>query len=286
MTLLSVIENVCDESGYDTAPAAVITSASKTTKQMLTLTMRIARRIRDRWPWRELTAEHEITLVDSQADYALPGSFSYELANTFWNRSTAWRVLGPINAAEWRLNQEGSVTPSITENYRIRGLSSTQLMLTPTPTSSEAGEILIFEHLTKNCWRPADWANGAAYSAGSYCFYDGTIYKTNSAGTSSGTNPSDDVGVLWSAYTGVYDEPQADSDVFVLGEHLLEMGVIAYFSKAKVFADYPAAQAEFWGEVDAAFRKQAPAAEIPLGREAFNWPNMVDTGLTIEGSGG
>jgi hypothetical protein len=283
MTILSVIQNVLNETMYATAPTIAMTSTDQTIVQLRTIAKRIGLRMRDRFPWRELSREHSFATVASQAAYALPGDFSHELAESFWNNSTAWRVVGPVTAEEWQLSKNGNVTPSITEQYRIKGITDSQLFLDPTPS---AVETCVFEHLSRNCWRPRTWETGQSYNAGEHCFYDGVLYLAGSSGTTSGSLPTDNGGVTWTVYSGEYSEPIRDTDVFVISEHLLEMGLIAYFTKAKVYEDYAEKQAEFWEEVDAAYRKQAPAMAISLGRDEVIWPNMVDTGLTIEGSGG
>jgi hypothetical protein len=234
MTLASVIQNVANEAGY-TVDSVVVGSSETTTKQLYAMTNRVSREMSDAFPWPKFFAAGSITLVAGQASYALPAAFSFQQYDSFWNQSTRWRVLGPMSEQEYAEIQGFGLNPTIYQRYQIRGISSNQLLISPTPT--ESGDIIIFEYIAARSVRPKEWATGVVYAANTYTFYDGNYYFTVSGGTTGGTAPThtsgsvSDGGVTWAYYNGAYEDFLADTDVTVLNEKTLEQGVLERFAE-------------------------------------------------------
>ena len=234
MSLATVIQNVANEAGY-TVESNILTSTETTTKQLLAITNRINRNIFEAYPWPKCYATSSITLVAGQATYALPAAFSHYQYETFWNQSTRWRVLGPISEQDWAQIQGYGLLPTIYQRFQIRGLTNTELLITPTPQTS--GQVIIFEYIADRSVVPKTWITTTAFAAGSFCFYNGNYYQTNAGGTTGGTPPThtsgsaSDGGVTWDYYNGPYSEFRADTDTSIFQEKLLEQGVLERFAE-------------------------------------------------------
>lgn len=115
--------------------------------------------------------------------------------------------------------------------------------------STSVSESLVFAYQSKEWFLPRRWNDGIAVAAGSYCFWNGNVYKTTAGGTTGTTAPTHttgsvtDGGVIWAywpeeqsqrnSFDNVYTTFTADTDEFLLDEDLVSLGVQAYFLKAK-----------------------------------------------------
>ncbi len=234
MTLATVISNVADEAGY-TVESSIIGSTETTTKQLLAIAQRINNDMFEAYPWPKCYASGSITLVAGQASYALPAAFSYYHYETFWNSSTRWRVLGPMTEQEYAYIRGFGLNPTIYQRFQIRGISNSELLISPTPGSS--GDIIIFEYIADRSVRPVTWTTGTLFAAGAYCFYNGNYYTTVAGGTTGATAPThtsgsaSDGGVTWAYYSGAYNRFLADTDVSIFNEKVLEQGILERFAQ-------------------------------------------------------
>jgi hypothetical protein len=234
MTLSTVVQNVANEAGY-TVESNIITSSETTTKQLRAMTQRINREIAEKYLWPQLFASGSFTTVAGQAAYQLPAAFSYNHYNTFWNSSTRWRLLGPMTEQEYAEIIGYGLNTTVYQRFQIRGMSNSQLLMSPTPDTS--GQIIIFEYVAERFARPATWETATLYAANAYTFYNGNYYQTTGGGTSGGTPPThtsgsaSDGGVTWTYYSGGYAEFRADSDVSLFNEKMLELGVLERFAE-------------------------------------------------------
>jgi len=234
MTLSTVVQNVANEAGY-TVDTAVINSSETTTKQLRTMVQRVNREMAEKYLWPQLFASGSFTTVAGQAAYQLPAAFSYNHYNTFWNSSTRWRLLGPMTEQEYAEILGYGLNTTVYQRFQIRGMSNSQLLMSPTPDTS--GQIIIFEYVAERFVRPATWVTATLYAANAYTFYNGNYYQTTGGGTSGGTPPThtsgsaSDGGVTWTYYSGSYPEFLADSDVSLFNEKTLEQGVLERFAE-------------------------------------------------------
>jgi hypothetical protein len=234
MSIATVIQNVANEAGY-TVESNILTSSETTTKQLLAIAQRINRDIFEAYPWPKCYATSSITLVAGQATYALPAAFSYYQYETFWNQSTRWRVLGPISEQDYAQIQGFGLMPTIYQRFQIRGMSNTELLISPTPQTS--GQVLIFEYISDRCVVPKTWTASTSFAANAYCIYNGNYYQTTAGGTTGATAPThtsgsvSDGGVTWTYYNGAYSEFLADTDTSIFQEKLLEQGVLERFAE-------------------------------------------------------
>ena len=236
MSLATVIQNVANEAGY-TVESNILTSTEITTKQLLAITNRMNREIFEAYPWPKCYASGAITLVNGQATYQLPAAFSYYHYETFWNSSTRWRVLGPMTAQEYAGIRGYGLNTTVYQRFQIRGLSNSQLLISPTPGASVSGDIIIFEYIADRSVRPKQWTTTTTFAAGAYCFNNGNYYSTTAGGTTGATAPThtsgsaSDGGVTWDYYDGIYDKFLADTDVSLFNEKLLEQAVLERFAE-------------------------------------------------------
>jgi hypothetical protein len=236
MSLVTAVQNVANEAGY-TVESGVIASTEVTTKQLRVMAQRINREIADAFPWPKMYASGSITLVAGQESYPLPAAFSWYHYETFWNSSTRWRILGPMSPQEYAEIRGYGLNTTVYQRFQVRGLSNNELLISPTPTASQNGNIIIFEYIADRCVRPATWVTGTIYAAGAYTFYNGNYYQTTTGGTSGATAPThtsgsvSDGGVTWNYYSGAYSDFLADTDETVFNQKTLEQGMLERFAE-------------------------------------------------------
>lgn len=235
-TLIQNVQNVANEAGY-TVASTIVGSADTTTKQLLAIANRVNGEMANQYAWPQLFASGSITLVDSQAQYALPAAFSSYHYETFWNQSTRWRVVGPMSPQEYAEIRGFGLVPTTYQQFQLRGISSDQLLISPTPTAGTAGQVIIFEYVADRSVRPKTWTTSTVFAAGSYCFYNGNYYSTILGGTTGATAPThtsgsvNDGGVVWDYYSGAYNSFLADTDITVLSGRTLELGMLERFAE-------------------------------------------------------
>lgn len=126
---------------------------------------------------------------------------------------------------------------TVYQRFQIRGLSNSELLISPTPGASYSGDIIIFEYIADRSVRPKTWTTATAFAANSYCFYNGNYYQTTAGGTTGATPPThtsgsqSDGGVTWDYYSGPYNQFLADTDSSIFQEKLLEQGILERFAE-------------------------------------------------------
>lgn len=279
-TFLGAIQDAVTESAVTDRPTVALANTNAIIVQMVALLNKAGKHLAGLYPYTELNREYTFDLVASQAAYPLPSDFDHELYETHWNRSEYWLIRGPMSAQEWQYLKSGLGTTSPYQRYRIKGIGINQLYIDPTPASGDAGKTCALEYQSKNWLRPRTWANATVYAAGAYCFYDGVYYQTTSGGTSSGTKPTDDVGVSdWAVYSGLYETAVRDDDVIILDYDTAVQGLKAYYKKAHTFEGWEDDMGAFELAAREAYAKTAPGRVVRLSRGGGGrWPNIAQTG--------
>ena len=236
MSLATIVSNVAAECGYTVDPT-IIGSTETTTKQLLAMTQRVNREIFESYPWPKCYASGSITLVGGQASYSLPAAFSWYQYETFWNSSTRWRILGPMSEQEYGEIRGFGLNTTVYQRFQIRGISNTELLISPTPSATNNGNIIVFEYIADRSVKPKTWVTSTLFTANAYCFYNGNYYQTTAGGITGATPPThtsgsvSDGGVTWTYYNGAYDSFLADTDVSIFNEKLVEQGVMEKFAQ-------------------------------------------------------
>lgn len=236
MSIATVIQNVANEAGY-TVESNIFTSTETTTKQLLTIAQRINRDIFEAYAWPKCFASGSITLVAGQGTYPLPAAFSRYQYETFWNQSTRWRILGPMSEQEYAEIRGFGLEPTIYQRFQIRGITQSELLINPTPSAQNDGDVIIFEYIADRSVVPVTWTTNTTFAANAFCFYNGNYYQTSAGGTTGATAPThtsgsaSDGGVTWSYYNGPYMTFRAATDSSIFQEALLEQGVLERFAE-------------------------------------------------------
>lgn len=147
MSLLTIIQNACDEIGIS-KPTAVVGNTNAKIVQLLALANREGKALAARpyEGWQQLIEEATFTTVATASQGALstlaPGQ-KYIINNTIWNRTTQRPVYGPLSPRDWQAIQ-ASPAQGPFDQYRIQG---DELLFEPVPT---AGDSCAFEFMSKN----------------------------------------------------------------------------------------------------------------------------------------
>ncbi len=286
MSLLGMLQAVCGEVGLP-EPSSVIASNGTMERQLLRIANRVLNDL-SMYPWKQLERRGTITLVAGQVRYALAADLDSHVFRTKWNTNTGLPLSGPYSAQLWEEIQNGWVGPTIpSQAFRVSGYSARTLELTPEPTSSEAGQAVTYLYNSKNRVRPATWEQNTAYAPGDYAFYDGNYYFTNLGGTS-GTNApvhvsgnASDGGVTWTYTDEVYDEFRFDTDVTVLNESLLGLGVQWNYLASKNLP-YLHLREKFERDIITTLPKEIDAQEIDMrarSGDVIDFFNVPQTGF-------
>jgi hypothetical protein len=287
-TILQIVNDIQRELGIPTTDQAV-GSSDLTTRQLLRYAFRTGRELQSRYQWSQLIKEHTITLVDSQANYALPEDMDYQHFRTYWDRTNEWELVGPLSPQEWQWLQSGSVTSFPRKRFRIQGFADKQFYIDPTPDSSEAGNTLVFEYQTRTWIRPTVWVTSTSFGADAYCFNDGNIYQNQgSAATTGATAPThtsgsvSDGGVTWTYISAPYNQFLADTDIPLIDEELISMGAQWRWNRLKGFdhlemrADYEAQAVRMASAINSADTLDMTNTQTPKLLSSLNIP---DTGF-------
>jgi hypothetical protein len=246
MTLLSTIQTVCKEIGLP-VPETVIGNTDSTVRQMLAFLEREGKEVRSMWRWPFLNREYTWTLTSGTANYAFNTDYDYQCFRSHWDRTNQWELIGPISEAEWQMIKSGITSTSPRRRFRIKGVADGQIFIDPTPTSS--GDTLVLEYQSLNWIRPKTWTASTSFAASSYTFYNGNYYQTTVGGVTGSTAPThtsssaSDGGITWTYYSGTYETYTADTDVALLSEPNLELGLQWRFRREKAL-DWEAHRAD------------------------------------------
>ena len=162
MTLLTVVQNACNELGIS-SPSTVIGNADSQIKQLLALSNREGKALaaRPTAGWEELVTEATHTTLAAANQGALstiaPG-YKYIIHKTLFNRTTQRPLIGELTPEEWQLLQ-ATPTSNVYDHFRIR---NGDLLIDPIPA---AGETIAFEYMSKLWCESSGGTAQAAWAA-------------------------------------------------------------------------------------------------------------------------
>lgn len=167
MTLLSIIQDACAETGAVGTPTAVISNQDETVSRMLALIKREGEDL-VRTNWTVLQRLHTFVTVDGQSEYVLPSDYGRMISDTGWDRSNYEPLMGPINPQRWQEIKSGLLGSGVVgRRYRIARATTgiaRKFYLDPTPDSSSAGQTLAFEYISTFYCAAADGTPKATWS--------------------------------------------------------------------------------------------------------------------------
>lgn len=160
LNVLQIAQQTCGEIGL-TPPSQVVGGNNSDGPQILALLNREGSELaRIDQPWPVLRGEQLITLVPGQQAYDFPTDILYYRPATGWDRSTHWRMAGPLSDREWQALRSGIVVASPRIRFRLYG---GQLQIDPVPSSADT---IAFEYVSKN------WCQSASGTAQSLFMAD------------------------------------------------------------------------------------------------------------------
>lgn len=139
--LLTIIQDVSDRVGL-VRPTSVIGSSDPQVRSLSSLANQEGRDLSRRYGWQRLTKEQTFTTVAAETQTsALPDDFDRFIQGTFYNRTKARPVEGPLTAQEYA-DYKGRLSTWAFEQFRLRG---NDILLLPAPA---AGETMAFEYIS------------------------------------------------------------------------------------------------------------------------------------------
>ena len=147
MTLLSVVQNACNELGIS-SPSTVIGNADSQIKQLLALSNREGKALaaRPAAGWERLLEEATFNTQAQESQgtiESLAPGYKYLINQTIWNRTQQREVYGVISPQEWQ-RLKATETTGVFDHFRING---GEMLFYPVPT---AGEAIYFEFMSRN----------------------------------------------------------------------------------------------------------------------------------------
>lgn len=164
MTLLSLIRDVCDDTGI-ARPSTVIGSTDLTARRLLRLANKGGELLAQRAPWTLLQREHTFSLVSGTAAYALPSDYDRLIDDTLWDRTQYWALRGPLSASEWQVVKSGVAASGPRLRWRIKGSSATRFYLDPTPGADNNGDTVVIEYLSTSWCQSSGGTGQSAWAA-------------------------------------------------------------------------------------------------------------------------
>lgn len=146
MTILTIVQDVADESQLFERPATLVENLNRETRQALSFLKTISEEYVKYHDWQGLQKEQTFT-TDGSESYAFStivtdGDFDRTVTETEWDRTNEKKVR-IYTAAEWQELVSGIIaTTGINRYARARGDS---LIITP----DASGDTLVFEYISK-----------------------------------------------------------------------------------------------------------------------------------------
>lgn len=166
MNALAIIKQAADELGLPRPSTLAATDPS--TVQFLALANAHGNFLMTKHPWTALQALATFATVNGTSDYDVATDFDRFIDDTQWDRTNAWRLIGPISPQFDRFRRE-TLGATIGPRRSIR-LIGTSIRVNPTPTVD--GDVLVYEYVSNN------WArtSGAVAKAAITLDTDLTVY--------------------------------------------------------------------------------------------------------------
>lgn len=240
-------------------------NATVTNIQSLTVTISLA-------TTQAATAE---SITFGFSSYSLPSDFGRVINDTEWDETNRWAAIGPNTPQDWAWMTQGIVALTPRRHYRIMGNDTTEFFIWPIPTSDENGQLLTFEYVTSATVLPRVWVTGTVYAANATVSYGGRRYTTTAGGTSGVTPPRvttgsvSDGGVTWTYADNGYSAFQADTDITILPQKIVELGVIWRWKRANGFA-YTDDERTWQDAVGRLEGRQGGAPQLSLSRRVYS----------------
>jgi hypothetical protein len=239
MTVLALAQT-CAKRLMLTSPSSFIGSTDNNMILLRAMLDQAIDEIRDLYPWPELQKEYTFTLATDTASYVLPSDYDRRLNDTSWNRTQARVLIGPVDAVIWQNYKSGLITTLPSQRFRVKGWTTNQFFIDPTPTSDLDGQTCVYEYISKTARRPKTWVASTSWSGIQYCSYNGNVYDRGatsavSTGTTAPTHTSgavSDGSITWTYLATEYTFAH-DSDEVLLDNNTVIEGTVWRFKRER-----------------------------------------------------
>lgn len=156
MTLLTVVQEVCDELSLD-EPTDVLSSTDLMVRQLARLVQRQGDDMARIYDWSKLIVQREFTSSGDYPQTEPPADWERFLDNsTLWNKSRLWRVNGPVLPADWQRLRVINSNP-VPQIWRVL---DGKIDIYPVT----AGEIYTYEYVSGEWITHADGTTGRTFT--------------------------------------------------------------------------------------------------------------------------
>lgn len=149
-TAQAILTQVAGELGLP-RPATIVGLNDVQSLQLLALLNSAGNELLLYYPWEQFSREWTMTTTPGEDSYDLPAGYGYLIAQTQWDRTDHWPLLGPKSAQEWAWLKGSTVAQLPRLRFRVQG---GQFKLFPVPGAGSAYS-LAMEYVT-NYWCVTD----------------------------------------------------------------------------------------------------------------------------------
>ena len=145
LSVLELVQAATDELSLSQPTTAIGNTNSNEAQKLLRHLTRAIKVMARRFDWQNLRREHTFTTLAtaSQGSLAIPSDFLRMVERSVWNRTTTFRVQGPLTPEEYQARL-AAVAGGVTDSFILR---QNTFLLSPTPAS---GETIAYEYISKN----------------------------------------------------------------------------------------------------------------------------------------
>jgi hypothetical protein len=277
MTILSIIQDAADELAGLSRPSAAVASTERETQRLLRFAYRTGDELILKKDHPSTIRQSTVTLVTGQTTYALPPDFLRYVFDTHWDATNHWMLLGPYTPQEWQALQRGVAISIPRRAFRVHERTDNQFEISSAPSSSENGNLIYFEYISKTWLLPAVWTALSAITLGEYRSYNGNIYTCTVAGTTSAASPPTvttgtvtEGTVTWAYSNATYNRATADTAYSLINEDVITLGAIWRYLRA-IGNEYAAAEEEFNSAVDKMVAGYTGARTLSFAPQRLPW---------------
>lgn len=150
MSLLSIVQTAAERLSLR-RPTVVVTSTDLQVRQLFAFANEEGESLSKRGNWQELTGEHSFITSGSevQSNTPIPPDLRKFVPNSFFNRTQARALVGPITPRQYQALRAQPVYGRVYLSFRER---QGAFMITPAPT---AGDTIAYEYVSK-FWAKSD----------------------------------------------------------------------------------------------------------------------------------
>lgn len=145
MTLLSIVQSVCDEVGFP-RPATVAGNTDQLARQMFSLANKEVRELSKKYDWPKLVQAGTIPIVSGTATYDLPADYRSWVSESAYRTGDYWAVRGSVSPQEWQYRKREMLNALDQMAFRLYG-NPLQVHFNPMPSQADS---FSFEYISSS----------------------------------------------------------------------------------------------------------------------------------------